>query len=165
MVCSVWSSSSRAGRAARSRSSRLRLGWPVRRSMAVAVGPRWPPESLEALAVQPAMVHPGFDAGGGQPFVLELGEAFAPGVDLAAFLVVQFAGLFAKAVRAQPAGGEQDVGVVVAQVAFPARAVNGYVSGAAVALDQFAGKVVGQPLPFAGVEFAGQGQFKFAGDR
>jgi hypothetical protein len=101
---------------------------------------------VDALHFEAAMVNAhgvasAFKGGIGQP-----GPLLPPVGDLLGTCgpVVQLAGLFGEAFGGQFPGGAQDVRVVVSGVAFLAGCVNGNVHGEPVALDQFAGEVMGQ---------------------
>jgi hypothetical protein len=118
-----------------------------------------------ALGLQAPVIDSGLNPRLAQPRVLQAGEPFPPAPDFAALEVVQFAGFLGEPRRRQPAGGQQDVGVVVALVAVPARPVDRHVGGAAVPRDQLAGEIRRQPSPLFGVQFGGQGDLELAGHR
>ena len=113
---------------------------------------RWPEVfgrlSVDALGLERAVIDAGLMACLGQGRIGQLCPALAPARDLcgAGRPVVQLAGLVAEAARPQAAGGAEDVGMVVALVAFFAWFVNGYVHSASVVLDQLCGKCVCQFL-------------------
>ena len=78
--------------------------------------------------------------------------------------IVQLAGLFGEAFGGQFPGAAQDVRVVVFAVAVFAWGVNGNVHGEPVALDQFAGKGMGQLSALVAREFGGQSHLEFTRD-
>ena len=88
-----------------------------------------------------------------------------PVVNLAAALVVQFAGLFGKTLRGHAARGHEDVRVVVALVAILAGGMDADIDGNAMTGNERPAKIEGQRLPIFGGKLGGQSHNEFAADR